>query len=116
MKTTQDIRIDFENIRNEIAQLQLSKEQDFQLALAILEEYGKYNRGNEAARARTNGNNSNNSKPISQKQKEYLQDLGVNEMPATSREASALIEQINSKKSGQSPPLASLIQNDRIHY
>lgn len=98
MKTTHDIRTDFENIYNEIAQLQLGKEQNFQLALSILEEFGRYNRGAEAANSRTNGNGNGNDKPPTEKQIKFLQDLGIKNIPATSKEASVLIEEHSNKK------------------
>lgn len=97
MKSTQDIRIDFENIRNEIAQLHLSEEHSFQLALAILEEHGRYVRGSEAANSRANGNND---KPISEKQAKFLQDLGVKELPKTSSEASKKISELKGDGKG----------------
>ncbi len=95
MKSTQDIRIDFENISNEIAQLQLGKKESFELALVILEEYGSYVRGSEAAKARANSSNGND-KPTSEEQKQYLIDLGAKEeeIPATSREASKKISEL----------------------
>lgn len=91
MKTTQDIRTDFENICNEIAQLQLSKEQSFELALAILEEYGKYNRGAEAVNSRANGKGSN--LPATEGQKNALSKFRVKFAESiTKDEASALLD------------------------
>lgn len=71
---------------------------------AIMQEAGKYSRQliaiNSGKVYGTTGE-YNEDKPISEKQKNYLKDLGVKEMPATSREASAVIEQIKRKKGGQ---------------
>jgi hypothetical protein len=105
MKSTQEIREDFVSISNELAQLQLGKKESFELALVILKEYGRYSRGNEAANSRANGNGSNNNKPTSKEQKQYLLDLGAKEeeIPATSREASKKIEELKRNGKGRYP-------------
>lgn len=104
MKSTSDIREDFVAITSEIAQLQLGKKESFELALVILEEYGRYNRGNEAANSRVR-NNKGNNKPTSEEQRQYLLDLGAKaeEIPATSSEASQLIEKLKANRKGSYP-------------
>jgi hypothetical protein len=102
MKSTQDIREDFVNISNEIAQLQLGKKESFALALVILEEHGRYSRGNEAANSRANGSNYSN-KPTSAEQRKFLLDLGAKEeeIPATSSEASKMIAEFKRNSKGR---------------
>ncbi|MDP2930366.1 MAG: hypothetical protein Q8N56_02035 [bacterium] len=98
MKNTQEIREDFVSISNEIAQLQLGKKESFELALVILKEYGRYNRESEATNSRTNDNNEN---PITEKQMNFLRDLGVTEFPKTSSEASKKISELRSNSKGR---------------
>ena len=94
MKTIQEIKTDFEQAIAEIPAIQgLNTSDRVNIAIALLREYGKYNRGEAMSTAKANGN-GNNDKPISEKQIKFLQDLGVTELPKTSREASALIEQV----------------------
>ena len=70
-----------------------------QIAIALLREYGKYNRGEAMSTAKANGNGNNNTdKPISEKQIKFLQDLGAESMPKTSREANILITELKAKR------------------
>jgi len=102
MKSTQDIREDFVSISNEIAQLQLGKKQSFELALVILEEFGRYNRESEAVNSRASGSNYSN-KPTSAEQRKFLLDLGAKEeeIPATSSEASKMIAELKRNGKGR---------------
>jgi len=106
MKTIQEIKTDFQRAFAEVSTIPgLTITDTIEIAIAVLREFGKYNRGEAANTARMNGNgnssyNGSNGKPISEKQRKFLQDLGVTEIPATSREASALISEIKAKKGG----------------
>jgi hypothetical protein len=99
-KTIQEIKTDFERAFAEVSGiLGLSAADRVMVAIAVLEQFGKYNRGEAANTARMNGNGNNGSdKPISEKQVKFLQDLGAESIPKTSREANALITQLKAKR------------------
>ena len=98
MKNTQEIKADFEKIFQEVSAIQsLSATDKIQVAIAVLQELGKYNRGEAMSTAKTNGNN-NTDKPISEKQIKFLQDLGAESIPKTSREANTLITELKAKR------------------
>lgn len=94
MKTIQEIKIEFQGVFAEISAIQgLSATDRIQVAIAVLQEYGRYSRGEAANTARANGNSNDNDKPASPKQIKYLQALGVLVEPGmTIRKASELIE------------------------
>ena len=100
MKTIQEIKTDFQRAFAEVSTIPgLTVTDTIEIAIAVLREFGKYNRGEAANTARMNGNGNNGSeKPASEKQIKYLQDLGVKVIPKTSREASELIEQSRNGK------------------
>ena len=100
MKSIREIKVDFESAFAEVsAILGLSAADKVMVAIAILEQFGKYNRGEAANTARMNGNGNNGSeKPASEKQIKFLQDLGAENIPKTSREANALITQLKAKR------------------
>jgi len=95
MKTIQEIKKDFESAFTEISAMQgLDASDKVIVAIAILEQFGKYQRGDAANTARANGNsNGNGDKPASSKQIKFLQDLGILVEPGiTIKKASELIE------------------------
>lgn len=100
MKNLKEIKTDFESAMAEIPAIQgLNTSDRVQIAVALLREYGKYQRGEAMNTAKANGNSNSNEKPASEKQIKFLQDLGVLVKPGiTSREASALIEQSRNGK------------------
>ncbi len=100
MKSIREIKVDFESAFVEVSAIQgLSAADKVMVAIAILEQFGKYNRGEAANTARMNGNGSNGSdKPASEKQIKFLQDLGAENIPKTSKEANALITQLKAKR------------------
>lgn len=103
MKTIQEIKSNFEQILSDVIKIQgLPVESATQVAAVILQESGKFERTEILNNNRNGNNNSNgNDKPITEKQTKFLQDLGVNELPKTSREASRLIEQLRGNGKGR---------------
>lgn len=89
MKTTQEIKTEFEQVLSEVSKINgMTAESAVQVATMILQESGKFQR-TETMR---NGNN-NGDKPATPKQIKFLQDLGILvEAGMTSRKASELIE------------------------
>lgn len=101
MKTIQEIKTDFQRTFAEVSTIPgLTVTDTIEIAIAVLREFGKYNRGEAANTARMNGNGNNGSeKPASEKQIKFLRDLGVAvKQGMTSKEASTLIEQSRNKK------------------
>ena len=100
MKSIREIKVDFESAFAEVSAIQgLSAADKVIVAIAILEQFGKYNRGEAMNTAKMNGNGNNGSeKPASEKQIKFLQDLGAENIPKTSREANALITQLKAKR------------------
>ncbi len=100
MKSIREIKVDFESAFAEVSAIQgLDATDKVIVAIAILEQFGKYNRGEAANTARMNGNGNNGSeKPASEKQINFLKDLGAENIPKTSREANALITQLKAKR------------------
>lgn len=96
MKTTQEIKSDFEQILSEVSKINgITTESAVQVSTVILQESGKFQR-TEMMNGNRNGNgngNGNGDKPASPKQIKFLQDLGILvEQGMTSRKASELIE------------------------
>ena len=107
MKSIQEIKSNFEQILSDVIKIQgLPVESATQVAAVILQESGKFER-TEMLNNNRNGNrvNSNgNDKPATEKQKKFLQDLGIAVTPnMTSREASRLIESSNGKGRASAP-------------
>jgi len=100
MKTIHEIKTVFEQILSEVARINgIPIESATQVATVILQESGKFERTemmNNNGFSRNNGNNI--SKPISEKQIKFLQDLGIKEIPNTSREASKMIDEVRGSK------------------
>jgi len=96
MKTIQEIKTVFEQILHEVARINgIPIESATQVATVILQESGKFERTEMMNNNGFSRNNSNNiSKPISEKQIKFLQDLGIKEIPKTSREASKIIDEV----------------------
>jgi len=101
MKTIQEIKSNFEQILEEVIKINgLAVESATQVATAILQESGKFERtemlnGN-------NGNRSSNGKPATFSQKRALRNLGIkynNNIDKT--EASKLIEQAVQRFNGR---------------
>ncbi len=93
MKNTQEIKADFEKAIAEIPQLQgLNTSDRVQIAIALLREYGKYNRGEAMSTAKANGN-GNQVMPATDKQKNALSKFGVKFSDTiTKSEASDLLD------------------------
>ena len=89
MKTTQEIKTEFEQVLSEVSKINgMTAESAVQVATMILQESGKFQR----TETMHNGN-GNGDKPASPKQIKFLQDLGIpTESGITSRKASELIE------------------------
>ena len=101
MRTIQQIKSDFEQILSEVVRINgISVESAVQVATVILQESGKFERTEMMNNNGFNRNNSNgNDKPVTEKQKKYLQDLGIAVTPnMTSREASKLIDDARNNK------------------
>lgn len=105
MKTIQEVKSEFERTFQEVSAIQgLSATDRIQVAIAVLQEYGRYSRGEAANTARANGNSNNNDKPASPKQIKFLQDLGILVEPGiTSKKASELIEANKGKGRASAP-------------
>jgi len=99
-KTIEEIKTDFHRAFAAVSTIPgFTVTDTIEIAIAVLREFGKYNRGEAANTARMNGNGSNGSdKPISEKQVKFLQDLGAENIPKTSREANVLITQLKTKR------------------
>ena len=89
MKTTQEIKTEFEQVLSEVSRINgMAAESAVQVATMILQESGKFQR----TETMHNGRN-NNDKPATEKQIKFLQDLGILVEPGiTSKKASELIE------------------------
>ena len=111
MRTIQQIKSDFEQILSEVVRINgISVESAVQVATVILQESGKFERTEMMNNNGFNRNNSNgNDKPVSEKQRKFLQDLGVKVIPKTSREASELIEQLCGNNKGRVITAPSLL-------
>ncbi|MBI5872316.1 hypothetical protein HZB88_04505 [archaeon] len=106
MKTIQEIKTDFEQVLSDLSKISgMTPESSIQVATIILQESGKDRRA-EIYNSKNNGfnrnyNSNNNDKPITEKQKKFMQDLGITVTPnMTSREASRLIDQSRSNGKG----------------
>jgi len=93
MKNTQEIKADFEKIFQEVSAIQsLSTTDKIQVAIAVLQELGKYNRGEAMSTARANGNNNEQA---TEKQKNALSKFGVKFSDnITKSEASDLLDKV----------------------
>jgi hypothetical protein len=93
MKTIQEIKADFEKAVAEVPQMQgLNTSDKVQIAIALLREYGKYNRGEAMSTAKANGNNNGQA---TEKQKNALSKFGVKfEENISKAEASALLDKV----------------------
>lgn len=99
MKTIQEIKSDFEQVLSDVSKINgISVESATQVATVILQESGKFQR-TQMMNGNSNSYGSNGGdKPVSEKQKKFMQDLGITVTPnMTSREASELIEQRKGK-------------------
>jgi hypothetical protein len=103
MKTVEEIKSDFEEVLSDLSKIDgMTPESTVQVATVILQESGKDRRA-EIYNSKNNGFNRNynsngNDKPITEKQKKFMQDLGITVTPnMTSRQASELIEQHKGK-------------------
>jgi len=105
MKTTQEIKADFEQILSDVNKISgVTPDTAVQVSTAILQESGKFQR---TAILNSNGNNNHSNKPASPKQIKFLQDLGIDvEQGLTSKQASELIEA--NKGKGRNPARPSL--------
>lgn len=94
MKTTQEIKSNFEQILSDVIKIQgLPVESATQVATAILQESGKFERTEMLNSNGRNGNNSNGNGPATEKQKSALAKFGVKfEDSITKGEASYLID------------------------
>ena len=101
MKTTQEIKTEFEQVLSEVSRINgMTAESAVQVATMILQESGKFQR----TETMHNGNSNGNDKPASPKQIKFLQDLGILVEPGmTSKKASELIE-VNKGKGRASAP------------
>ena len=93
MKTIQDIKTDFESAFAEVKSIQsLDADDKVMVAITILEQYGKYNRGEAMSTAKANGN-GNQVMPATDKQKNALSNFGVKFSDTiTKSEASDLLD------------------------
>ena len=91
MKTTQEIKTDFEQILSEVSKISgVTQDTAVQVSTVILQESGKFQRTEIMHNGR---NNNGNDKPATPKQIKFLQDLGILVEPGiTSKKASELIE------------------------
>ena len=91
MKTTQEIKADFEQILSEVSKISgVTPDTAVQVSTVILQESGKFQRTEIMHNGR---NNNGNDKPATEKQIKFLQDLGIIvESGITSKKASELIE------------------------
>lgn len=113
MKTIQEIKSDFEQVLSDLSKINgMTPESSVQVATVILQESGKFQRtqmmnGNSNSNGRNYGNGGD--KPITEKQRKFMQDLGITVTPnMTSREASKLIDQSRSNgKGGSQRPFRS---------
>ena len=90
MKGIQEIKADFERAIAEISAIQgLNTSDRVQIAIAMLHEYGKYNRGE----AMSTGRNNNTNTPATDKQKNALSKFGIKFSDnITKSEASGLLD------------------------
>lgn|SRR3989338_842426 len=104
MKTIQEIKTDFEQILSDVSKINgMTTESAVQVTTMILQESGKFQR-TQMMNGNRNGNTNSNGgdKPITEKQKKFMQDLGITVTPdMTSREASRLIDQSRSNGKGR---------------
>jgi len=93
MKNIREIKIDFENVFAEVSAIQgLSASDKVQVAIAALQELGKYSRGEAMSTAKANGN-GNQVMPATDKQKNALSKFGVKFSDTiTKSEASDLLD------------------------
>lgn len=93
MKTIQEIKADLTMALEEIPVIQgLNTSDRVQMAIALLREYGKYNRGEAMSTAKANGN-GNQVMPATDKQKNALSNFGVKFSDTiTKSEASDLLD------------------------
>jgi len=94
MKNIREIKVDFENVFAEVSAIQgLSASDKVQVAIAALQELGKYSRGEAMSAGKTNGNS--NSMPATEKQKIALGKFGVKFAEnITKAEASDLLDKV----------------------
>lgn len=92
MKSIKEIKTDLTMALEEIPIIQgLNTSDRVNMAIALLQEYGKYNRGEAMSNSRTNGNSE---APATEKQKSALYKFGIKfSEDITKAEASGLLEQ-----------------------
>lgn len=96
MKTIQEIKTEFEQVLSEVRKNGFPEDVAFSIASLILQESGKFQR-TQILNGNRNYSNGGD-KPISEKQRKFLLDLGIEITPnMTSREAHELIEQRKGK-------------------
>lgn len=108
MKTTQEVRNEFEQILSEVKNINgVMPESAVQIATAILHESGKFQRTQMLQGS--NQNNRNNNQPATDKQKDYMKQLRVNfDDNITKAQASDEIEKAKAeKKKGRVSPASS---------
>lgn len=98
MKSIKEIKIDLSAALEEIPVIQgLNTSDRVNMAIALLKEYGKYNRGE----AMSNKANGNSQEPATEKQKFALNKNGVEFNDNISKaEASALLDKVMPKDNG----------------
>ena len=92
MKSIKEIKMDLAMALEEVPVIQgLNTSDRVQMAIALLKEYGKYNRGEAMSTART----SNNNGQATDKQKNALSKFGVKfEESISKAEASDLLDKV----------------------
>jgi hypothetical protein len=94
---------EFKQILGDVKSIEgMNPEKAVDVALTLVQESGKDKR-TEIMNGNRNGNGSNGGdKPITEKQKKFMQDLGITVTPnMTSREASRLIDQSRNNGKGR---------------
>jgi len=107
MKTTQEVRNEFEQILSEVKNINgVMPESAVQIATAILHESGKFQRTQMLQGS--NQNNRNSNQPATDKQKDYMKKLGIKfSDDITKAQASDEIEKAKTEKKGGGSPASS---------
>ena len=107
MKTTQEVRKEFEQILSEVKNINgVMPESAVQIATAILHESGKFQRTQMLQGS--NQNNRNSNQPATEPQKYTLKKHGIEfSDDITKAEASALLDKVMPKKGRVSPASSS---------
>ncbi len=107
MKTTQEVRNEFEQILSDVSRISgITSDSAVQVATAILRESGKFQRTQMLQNRNTGNRNSN--QPATDKQKDYMKQLGINfDDSITKAQASDEIEKATAEKKGRVSPASS---------